>query len=118
MKLRTTKRAIRSAYSNIISLQSCSLRALDYLNAEYYNAGKYGWNYNCFGVNHDTVILAGYRPFGNIKPTYKTIESYNKKLVPILDEYKKTKNYERFISKVQELVKEFASEVTNTVCPF
>ena len=118
MKIRTTKRAIRSAYSNIISLQSCSLHALDYLNAEYYNAGKYGWNYDCFGVNHDTVILAGYRPFGNIKPTYKTIERYNKKLVPILDEYKETKNYERFISKVQELVKEFASEVTNTVCPF
>ena len=44
MKIRTTKRAICSAYSNIICLQYCSLRALDYLNADYYNAGNYGWN--------------------------------------------------------------------------
>ena len=118
MKIRTTKRAICSAYSNIICLQYCSLRALDYLNADYYNAGNYGWNYDCFGINEDTVIFTGYRPFGNIKPTYKTIESYNEKLVPLLDEYKETGNYERFVSKIQKLVKEFSSEVTNTDCPF
>ena len=118
MKIRTTQKAIRKAYLNIIRLQSCSLRALDYLNANYYNAGYYGWNYDCFVVDCDTIIVAGYRPFGNIKPTYKTIEDYNEKLVPILDEYREIANYERFICKVQELVKEFANEVTDTLCPF
>lgn len=67
---------------------------------------------------HGTVIVTGYAPFGNVKPTYTVIENYNKKLVPIVDKYRETVNYERFISEVQELVKEFAVEVTDRVCPF
>ena len=69
-------------------------------------------------ISNDTVIVTGYAPFGNVKPTYTVIENYNKKLVPIVDKYKETVNYERFISEVQELVKEFAVEVTDRVCPF
>lgn len=43
MKIRTTKKAIRVAYSNIICLSYCSLRALDYLDADYYCVRSEGW---------------------------------------------------------------------------
>ena len=82
------------------------------------------WGNVCAGVYYysrycnDTVIVTGYAPFGNVKPTYTVIENYNKKLVPIVDKYRETVNYERFISEVQELVKEFTVEVTDRVCPF
>lgn len=118
MKIRTTKKAIRVAYSNIICLSYCSLRALDYLDADYYGTRCEGWAFDAYIISNDTVIVTGYAPFGNVKPTYTVIENYNKKLVPIVDKYRETVNYERFISEVQELVKAFAVEVTDRVCPF
>lgn len=118
MKIRTTKKAIRVAYSNIICLSYCSLRALDYLNADYYCVRSEGWAFDAYIISNDTVIVTGYAPFGNVRPTYTAIENYNKKLVPIVDKYKETVNYERFISEVQDLVEQFAKEVCDKVCPF
>lgn len=118
MKIRTTKKAIRDSYSNIICLGYCSLRALDYLDADYYCIRREGWAFDAYVISNDTVIVTGYAPFGNIKPTYTSIEAYNKKLIPIIDKYRETTNYERFIAEIQELVKQFAEEVSDKFCPF
>ena len=77
MKIRTTKKAIRVAYSNIICLSYCSLRALDYLDADYYGTRCEGWAFDAYIISNDTVIVTGYAPFGNVKPTYTVIENYN-----------------------------------------
>ena len=56
MKIRTTKKAIRVAYSNIICLSYCSLRALDYLDADYYGTRCEGWAFDAYIISNDTVI--------------------------------------------------------------
>ena len=56
MKIRTTKKAIRVAYSNIICLSYCSLRALDYLDADYYGTRCEGWAFDA--ISFPTIQLS------------------------------------------------------------
>lgn len=99
--MKVTRNELRKDYKNIIELGYCdlywSLREYKKLG---YNSGVYGWNYDVYMIDYDTIIVTGYRPFGNIKPEYNIIKKYNK-----LDRELKTSK-ERI-----ELISKFIKEV-------
>ena len=66
-KRKITRKEVKR-FKNIISIGYCELANLLYFkNPDYYNTGVYGWNYNGYIINYDTIIITGYRPVnGNI----------------------------------------------------
>lgn len=84
MKTKTTKRAIMNAYENVIKVYYCDLQdALKWREPNFYTAGVYGWNSDVYVIDHGTVIVTGYRPFGNIVLPREVINTLNKCAVSI-----------------------------------
>lgn len=79
MKTKTTKKAIMQAYENVIKVRYCDLQdALKRREPNFYTAGVYGWNSDVYVIDCDTVIVTGYRPFGNIELPREVINTLNK----------------------------------------
>lgn len=84
MKTKTTKRAIMHAYENVIKVDYCDLQdALKWREPNFYTAGIYGWNSDVYVIDYGTVIVTGYRPFGNIELPREVINTLNKCAVSI-----------------------------------
>lgn len=66
MKIKTTQKAIKKNYSNILAIGYAEYQdLLDKYKADYYISGVYGWNANIFTIDKlDTAIVTGYRHFG------------------------------------------------------
>ena len=78
MKTQITKKAIMSAYRNVIKVGYCHLQdALKWREPNFFTAGVYGWNADVYVIDGDTVIVTGYRPFGNIELTRSVIDALN-----------------------------------------
>lgn len=78
MKTKTTKKAIMNAYSNVIKAGYCDMQsALKWREPNFYTAGVYGWNADVYVIDYDTVIVTGYRPFGNIELPRNVIDALN-----------------------------------------
>ena len=68
-----------SAYRNVIKVGYCDLQdALEWREPNFYTAGVYGWNSDVYVIDHDTVIVTGYRPFGNMELPREVIDTLNK----------------------------------------
>ena len=79
MKTKITKKAIMSAYRNVIKVGYCDMQdALKWREPNFYTAGVYGWNADVYVIDCDTVIVTGYRPFGNVELTREVINTLNK----------------------------------------
>ena len=79
MKTPITKKAIMSAYRNVIKVGYCDLQdALKWREPNFYTAGVYGWNADVYVIDCDTVIVTGYRPFGNVELSRNVIDTLNK----------------------------------------
>lgn len=79
MKTQTTKKAIMNAYRNVIKVGYCDLQdALKWREPNFYTAGVYGWNSDVYVIDYDTVIVTGYRPFGNVELPRNVIDTLNK----------------------------------------
>ena len=79
MKTKITKKAIMSAYHNVIKVGYCDMQdALKWREPNFYTAGVYGWNSDVYVIDHDTVIVTGYRPFGNVELPREVIDMLNK----------------------------------------
>lgn len=84
MKTKTTKRAIMHAYENVIKVGYCDLQdALKWREPDFYTAGIYGWNSDVYVIDYGTVIVTGYRPFGNIELPREVMNTLNKCAVSI-----------------------------------
>lgn len=91
-KIKITKKEIFKRYDNIICVGYEDLHyLLQGLEPRYYTCGVYGWNSDIYQLNNDTIIVTGYRPFGNIKTNNKNgINSrYNNKAYCLLDDKNK-----------------------------
>ena len=78
MKTKTTKKAIMSAFENVIRVGYCDLqKALKWREPNFYTSGVYGWNADVYVIDCDTVIVTGYRPFGNIELSRSVIDALN-----------------------------------------
>ena len=91
MKMKITKKAIMSAYRNVIKVGYCEMQdALKWREPNFYTAGVYGWNADVYVIDRDTVIVTGYRPFGNVELPRYEIDTLNKCAKSITEYY----NYE------------------------
>lgn len=79
MKTKTTKKAIMDAYENVIKIGYCDMQdALKWSEPNFYTAGVNGWNSDVYVIDYDTVIVTGYRPFGNVELPREVIDTLNK----------------------------------------
>lgn len=93
---KTTKKAIMNGYENVIEVGYCDMQdALKWREPNFYTAGVYGWNADVYVIDCDTVIVTGYRPFGNTKLPREVINTLNKCAVSVTHylEYDTAKNY-------------------------
>lgn len=96
MKTKITKKAIMSAYRNVIKVGYCDMQdALKWSEPNFYTAGVNGWNSDVYVIDYDTVIVTGYRPFGNVELPREVIDTLNKCAVSVTHylEYDTAKNY-------------------------
>ena len=79
MKYKTTLKAIRNNYNNVIRIGYCdAVDLLAFRRPVAYNSGVYGWNCDLYDFG-DVAICTGYRPTGNIRPAYQTVRKYEEK---------------------------------------
>ena len=109
MSIRTTKKEIEKNYKNKICVPYCDLQYLLYFKSpEFYTSGVYGWNANIFQYNYNTVIITGYRPFGNIEK-YEIVKRYENEAEKIVK--KKNITYTEKKNILDELLENFINEV-------
>ena len=110
MKFKTTQKAIKEGYKNIICLGYCSIPYLLKGNdADAYTSGIYGWNADIYKINSNTVIVTGYRPFGNINPSYELVEEYENRARKIYKEH--CGAWDDLKSILDELLEDFVKKI-------
>lgn len=111
MKIKITMKEIRENYPNIIQVGYCELQnLLRGKEPEYYTCGIYGWNADIYKIDNKTVIVTGYRPFGNIKTNYEINNKYDEK------SYKTWKflgNYKDNLKKNSKILNNYIKELLN-----
>jgi hypothetical protein len=75
MKTRVTAKWVRQNFTTIYSASYSALCDLQSAlpDPAYYTCGVYGWNADVFILDTNTVVVAGYRPFGNVKVDTKQL---------------------------------------------
>lgn len=61
--------------------------------ADYYNDGMYGWNYNVYCVGANTLIT-GYRPIKAPQLERQVVSEYEAKAIALLEKYPMEAGYE------------------------
>lgn len=78
MKVRVTRKEVLLHYTNVINVGYCDLQwLLKNREANFYTTGVYGWNADIYEIDHDTAIVTGYRPFGNIRPIHEIVKAFD-----------------------------------------
>jgi len=107
MKFRTTQKAIRANYTNIIKVGYCGLQTmLNYKSPIAYTTRPEGWGCDIYEISPNTVISTGYAPFGNIKPGYEVCRKYDQKAREIINTHSNN-----MIQELDNLIQEFRKEV-------
>lgn len=107
MKRRATRNLITKAYEYTISIGYCDAQnLLNTLESSFYTAGKYGWSADVYSLGN-TAIVTGYRPFGNIKPSYDMIKKYDDKAREVLSN---STSREKANEQIYNLLCEFIHE--------
>jgi hypothetical protein len=108
MKFKTTQKAIKNGYNNVICVGYCSLQnLLNYETETAYTSRREGWAADIYDFGN-TAIVTGYAPFGNIRPGYELCQKYEKAAEKIRYEMTYPEKKER----LKELINEFIEEVT------
>lgn len=108
MEIKTTKKEIQKSFKNIICVEYGDLQnLLSYTDATFYTCGLYGWNADAYKINNNTIIVTGYRPFGNIE-NYEVIKKYENKAKKIKENIF---NYEEKKQKLNKLLNDFIKEI-------
>ena len=113
MKYRTTAKAIKANYSDVVKLSYCEAQNL--LNAigeaESYTAGVYGWNADIYaGTEPGQVIVTGYRPFGrDCRLPREAVRQYDREAEAIRRDYRRP--WEERKAELEELFKAFCEAI-------
>jgi hypothetical protein len=109
MKFKTTQKAIKQGYNNVICVSYCALQRLLSCESEIaYTTRAEGWGADIYQFGN-TAIVAGYAPFGNIRPGYEVNQRYEQKAMAATDGIY---NWQEKKAILQELIKEYIQEVT------
>jgi hypothetical protein len=109
MKFKTTQKAIKQGYRNVIQVSYCGLQNM--LRCESpiaYTTRAEGWGADIYAFGN-TAIATGYAPFGNIRPGYETNQRYEKRAREITDGIY---NWQEKKAMLAELIEEYIKEVT------
>ena len=69
MKVKVTKKSIINNYRHVYWMDETKAQTIFYgQSPAYYTSGVYGWNCDVYIIDSDTVVTAGYRPFGERLP--------------------------------------------------
>lgn len=110
MKVKTTRKALVSAYPKALAIGYCNAQyLLRYQEPYYYTKGVYGWNMDAYVIN-DVLITTGYRGLIGDSVNYKLLEKYEKQAEKISFDY--SLNYEERKEKVNALLYEFIEKAT------
>lgn len=108
MKFKTTQKAVKEGYRNIIKVGYCDLQYLLYYKKPVaYTCGAYGWKADIYDINN-VAITTGYVPFGNFKPDYELVREYDNKAREIIHNTRFDGNPRE---KIDELLNEFIEKV-------
>lgn len=108
-KLETTKKSVKEAFPRIISIGFCDLQNLLYYESPIaYTHGVYGWNSDVYRIKPETVIVTGYRPFGNINPSHTLIKKYEGRARTVQNS---DISYDDKKKEIQELLEFFVADV-------
>lgn len=109
MKFKTTQKAIKNGYSNVICVSYCALQRLLSCESEIaYTTRAEGWGADIYQFGN-TAIVTGYAPFGNIRPGYEVNQRYEERATKATESIY---NYQEKKAILQELIKEYIQEVT------
>src|SRR5574344_2079452 len=109
MKFKTTQKAIKNGYSNVIGVSYCALQQLLSCESEIaYTTRAEGWGADIYQFGN-TAIVTGYTPFGNIRPSYEVNQRYEQRAT---EAAKGVYKWEEKKAILQELIKEYIQEVT------
>lgn len=109
MKFKTTQKAIKNGYENVIGVSYCALQRLLSCESEIaYTTRIEGWGADIYQFGN-TAIVTGYSPFGNIRPGYEVNQRYEQKAMAATDGIYKWNEKKAILN---ELIKEYIKEVT------
>lgn len=105
MKKQTTQKYIKSIKACIVRIGACDMQyLLAYQEPSYYTAGIYGWNCDIYFLP-ECAIATGYRPFGNVKPSYELVRKYDDAASDVISDADMTEDERR--NAVDDLLHEF-----------
>ena len=108
MKFKTTQKAIKNGYSNVIGVPYCALQRLLSCESEIaYTTRAEGWGADIYQFGN-TAIVTGYAPFGNIRPGYEVNQRYEERAT---EATKGIYNWNEKKAILRELIKEYIKEV-------
>lgn len=109
MKFKTTQKAIKSGYKNVICVSYCALQHLLSCESEIaYTARVEGWGADVYQFGN-TAIVTGYAPFGNIRPGYEINQRYEQRAMKATEGIYKWEEKKAILA---ELIEEYIKEVT------
>lgn len=108
MKFKTTKKAIMASCRKVIQVPYCKLQQLlNYKSPLTYTEGVYGWNADIYDIGYNAVIVTGYRPFGNYKPSAELVEEYKERAKIVHD----CVEFSKIEEALENLIKQFLADV-------
>lgn len=111
MKFKTTQKAIKANYNTIICIPYCGLQnLLNYESPAAYTVRREGWGADVYDMGGGVAIVTGYAPFGNIKPPFNIVDTFDYKAENI--RYNYSLSWEEQREQIKTLQREFIKEVT------
>lgn len=105
MKVQTTKRIITNNYPTILNVGYCEIQnLLKCIEPIAYTFGQYGWNADIYIIK-GFALCTGYRPFGNVCPSYELCRLYDGKAQDVWSNHELT--FEEKKNKVINLLNDF-----------
>lgn len=109
-KIKATRKDMIKQFPNAYSVGYCDLQfLLNAYKATYYNAGVFGWNWDGYMIDLDTVIVTGYRNTVGKPIPYEISEKYNNLAA---DVYKNSKfNWTETKAQLETLMAQMLEEL-------
>lgn len=87
VKSKVSRKWVMASFDRVISVPYCDLQfLLRHIEPSCYASYIYVWDADVYYIDKNTCIVTGYRPFGNIKPSYVINEIYNRAAAKIQNE--------------------------------
>lgn len=86
MKMKISEKELKKNFKNIYCVGYCELKMLEFIEADYYITGVYGWNADAYKIDNNTLLVTGYRIFGKRVPK-EVVNNYNEMFEELKEKY-------------------------------